>query len=168
MSSNRIEPKTKYLSKLMFTMDMKTRNILVVGIVLALVFLYGCTSTQPLPQPPLVEPDTQIFETRICSGNTITASELRDAEITFIDVVDAIKSLDEFERWLKLQPCITSVVQEKGIIETQPPMKEFVTTFKISEGQVTFKLIDVSILDNNKFVFNEMHDSEYNRPPRPD
>lgn len=134
---------------------MKTRNILVIGIVLAMVFLYGCTK----PQPPLVEPDAQIFETRICSENTITASELGDAEITFIDVVDAIKSLDEFERWLKLQPCITSVVQGEGIIETQPPMKEFITTFKMLEGPVT-KSIDVSILDNNKFVFNTMHDAE--------
>ena len=145
------------------TMNMKTRNILVVGIVLALVFLYGCAK----PQPPLVEPNTQIFETRICSGNTITASGLMDAEIAFIDVVDAIKSLDEFERWLKLQPCMTSVVQGEGIIETQPPMKEFITTFRMPEGPVT-KSIDVSILENNKFVFNEMHDSEYNRPPRPD
>ena len=159
ISSSRIKPKTKYLSKLNVTINMKTRNILVVGIILVLVLLYGCDIAPTSAPPPTPGPSTQIFETRICSESTITPSGLRDAEIAFIDVVDAIKSLDEFERWLKLQPCITSVVQGEGVVETQPPMKEFITTFRMLEGPVT-KSIDVSILDNNKFVFNEMHDAD--------
>ncbi len=125
---------------------------------LLLLVLVGCASDLQ-PQPPTIQPITQVLETRICGGNVITASELGDAEIIFIDVVDAIRSLDEFERWLRLQPCIVSVVQEGGIVKTAPPMKEFIVKFNTPEGQVT-NVIDVVMLDNNRFFFGKMHDGE--------
>jgi hypothetical protein len=76
-------------------------------------------------------------------GDTISTKEMAKLTETLTNVVQATGSLEALERWFRSQPCIESVNTAKYLIETEPPQKEFLVTFRMDDGLTATKIIDI-------------------------
>ncbi len=74
-------------------------------------------------------------------------------------VMDRMNSLEEFHRWLELQPHILSVTLEDYWIKTNPPQREFVVEFGGDRTSTVTRIIDVYVLGDGQIRFSECRES---------
>ena len=88
----------------------------------------------------------------------LTEDELDSLRGMMPAVLENIRSLEEFERWLRSQRCVTSVETANYLVKTEPPAKEIIIAFKMRDGTTVTKIIDVIMQSNDRFRVGGFHD----------
>jgi hypothetical protein len=107
-----------------------------------------------------------LTETGRSSGGTnmvecdegLTEGDVESLKENIRQVVETVKSLDEFERWLRSQHCIVSVKVEDYLVKTEPPAKEIVVAFKMKNGITVIKVIDIIMQADQTLRLGGFHD----------
>ena len=124
---------------------------------LTILMLNACSTVKIDPlikqsTPSVPDPQRTVGErSNIMCGDTISAEELAKLAETLADVVQGTKSLEELERWFRSQPCIESFRTENYLIETEPPQKELLVTFKMDDGSTATRVIDIILYPDQTF-----------------
>lgn len=90
--------------------------------------------------------------------SSISAKDLETFIKSLDDVLRRIDSLENFEDWLKSQPCVVSVCIAEYLIKTEPPRKEVSITFKMDTGSTVMKVIDIILYPDQTFGLAGVHE----------
>jgi hypothetical protein len=112
---------------------------------------------QPTPSGPEL-PSTAGGRSSTMCGDTISAEGLEELTGTLADVLDGIRSPEEFERWLKSQPCVESVRTGNYLVKTEPPRMELSVVFKMDDGSTITKVIDIILYRDGTLGLGEVHE----------
>ena len=91
--------------------------------------------------------------------SSISADILEKFAQTLSDILRRIDSLENFENWLKSQPCVVSVSTADHLIKTEPPRKEVSVIFKMDDGSTFTKVVDVILYPDQTFGLAGVHES---------
>ena len=69
---------------------------------------------------------------------------------------DYLKNADLIENWLKLKTCLNEVESYDALIQTNPPIKEFIIIYQINGLEVDLTL-DYLVHDNGTLEFKKFH-----------
>jgi hypothetical protein len=90
--------------------------------------------------------------------DTISEDDFDEFEKTLFRVVEKASSLEELSTWLKSQKYVVSTKLQDYLIKTNPPLKEFNVDFKMNDGSIQSKVIDVFILGVHTYKLKGLHD----------
>ena len=77
-------------------------------------------------------------------------------EKALISVISSARSLDEIEAWLKSQQCVESVQLADYLLKSNPPQRDFVVEFKMQDGSMIKKIVNIFDLGNQQFRFHNL------------
>ena len=123
---------------------MKKLRIVLLKVILAifiLIFINSCTQ-KPI-EPILCDSSVPVEES--------------DFELKLSNHIGEVKSLEELEMWLNSQECVKSARLLGRIIETLPAQREISIKLKMVDGSISDEIIDVYLLEDNKFKFSRIH-----------
>ena len=90
--------------------------------------------------------------------DTISKDDFDEFEKTLFRVVEGTSSLAELSAWFKSQRYVASTKLQDYLIKTNPPLKEFIVDFKINDGSIQSKAIDVFVLGVHTYKLKGLHD----------
>jgi hypothetical protein len=73
-------------------------------------------------------------------------------------VAGSAHSLDEIAAWLRAQPGVTSVELGDYLLKSNPPQRDFLVECAQKDGSKVRKVLNVYVLDGDKFQFNCVRD----------
>jgi hypothetical protein len=82
--------------------------------------------------------------------------DINTFEKDLISVISNAQSLDEIEVWLKSQQCVKSLKLEGYLLKSNPPQRDFVVDFKMQDGSIVSKIVNIYDLGNRKFQFHKI------------
>jgi hypothetical protein len=88
----------------------------------------------------------------------ISASDLEKFINMLDDIFRRMGSLEDIEKWFKSQPCVILVDTADHLIKTAPPRKEISVTFKMDDGSIVKKVIDVILHPDQTFGLAGVHE----------
>lgn len=88
----------------------------------------------------------------------MSKDDFDEFEKTLLRVVEGTHSLVELSEWLKSQKYVASTKLQDYLIKTNPPLKEFIVEFKMNDGSIQSKAIDVFILGVHTYKLKSLHD----------
>ena len=88
----------------------------------------------------------------------IVADDFAKMEPLLTSKISSATSLDDVLRWLKSQACVQSVLLTDYLIKTEPPRRELLVDFKMRDGSVSHKALDVAVLADGQLRFAGIHD----------
>lgn len=91
-------------------------------------------------------------------GDTISGEGLAEFTEALVDVIRGIGSPEEFEGWLKSQPCVKAVRTGDYLIKTEPPRMELSVIFNMDDGSTITKAIDIILYRDGTLGLGEVHE----------
>lgn len=93
----------------------------------------------------------------VMSESTASGGDFGFSSDKISDLLNEMRSIDEFASWLRSQPGVTSVLIADYLIKTEPPQQEVVVRFLAADGTVVTKVIDVVLNPNGTLEFGGLH-----------
>jgi hypothetical protein len=90
--------------------------------------------------------------------DSLSIGEFEAFKKTLAIVIERAKSLDEIEAWLKSHKYVKSVQLADYLLKSSPPQRDFIVEFRMQNGSIVTKVVNIYDLDNQKLQFHKLRD----------
>jgi hypothetical protein len=143
--------------------DSSSADALLTGFLAMTVRLRHMTLATPVRAstsiPSLTVPTSSSAKEHQLPRDSIALDSFDKIENEISNVVSNISSLEQLETWLRAQEYIESVRLDDSLIKTAPPQREFIVEFRMNDGSIRTKAIDVFVLGTHRYKYRELHDT---------
>ncbi len=79
-------------------------------------------------------------------------------EAVLARVASDAASLEAFVRWLEARPEVEVVAVAGQLVKTEPPQRELTVGFRLPDGSVVTRTIDLALQPDGSLVFRRIHE----------
>jgi hypothetical protein len=133
------------------------RVALIGALPLVVCFAAGTDSNTKQPATSDHNSATPLRSACMCE-ELLSADNLAGLEALLDGVINSVRTVDELANWLRSQPCVKAVKIADHLVKTEPPQKEVSVLFKMSDGSVIAKVIDIRLNADQSIGLAGAHD----------